>query len=128
MLIAQNSHATSRAQQLNHGLKSCLAIEQRQTSAAASAMHMSIDKTIAQLLINTRGRPEPENLRHELGKQFPRPHVTQNQNDGDTRTKVAIYGIEIFGFNPFQDFFNRHHGKFDATEKIRAQALKMMTR
>ncbi len=66
VLVGQNAHTAAGAQQFDHRLKSCLAIEQFQTSLAARPAHVFVNETIAKLLINARISHEADKLRHQL--------------------------------------------------------------
>ena len=66
VLIRQHADAAARAQQLDHRLKSVVAIKQFQASLAPRAAHMFINETIPESLIDTRVPHETDKLRHQL--------------------------------------------------------------
>src|SRR2546423_1303900 len=68
-----------------------------------------------------------DELRHQLREQFPCSKMTQNKHYGNTGTKFSIHRLDIIHLDPLQDFFGRHCGEFNATEKVSAESLEMAT-
>ena len=125
VLVGQNADAATRAQQVDHRLKSDLAVEQFQASLAARPAHMLVNETVAELLINARVSHEANKPGHQLREQFPCPEMTQNEDDGNARAKFAGHRFDIFDLNPAENLLRRHCGEFCAAEQVSAKPLKV---
>jgi hypothetical protein len=125
VLVGQNANATAGPQQIDHGLKSLLAIEQFQASLATCPAHMRVNEAIAKLLIDTRIPYVADKLRHQLREQFPYSKMTQNEHHRNAGAKFPVHRFDIVNLDPPQDFLRRHRGEFNATEKISAESLEM---
>ena len=68
VLIGQNTDAATGSQELNHRLKSVVAVEQFQARLAAGSAHVFVNETIAESLIDTGVSHEPDELWHQLRK------------------------------------------------------------
>src|SRR5262245_9482782 len=118
VLVGQNTNAATGTQQIDHGLKSLLAIEQFQTSLATCPAHMRVNETIAEFLIDTRIADVPNELRHQLREQPPGSEVAQNEHYRYARAKFPVHRLDVFNLHPPQNFLGRHRSEFDAAKKV----------
>src|SRR5581483_102587 len=125
MLVGQNTNAAAGAKQIDHRLKSLLAIEQFQTGLATCSAHVRINETIAKLLIDARIAHEADEFWHQLREHFPCSEMTQNEDDGNAGPKFPGHRLDIFNLHPLEDFLRRHCSEFNATEKVSAESLEM---
>jgi hypothetical protein len=125
MLVGQNTDAAAGAQQIDHRLKSLLAIEQFQASLAACPTHMRVNEAIAKFLIDTRIPHVADEFGHQLREQFPNSEMTQNEHYRNATAKFPVHRLDIVNRNTPEDFLWRHRGEFNATEKVSAESLEM---
>ena len=88
VLVGQNTNATAGTQQIDHGLKSLLAIEQFQASLATCPAHMRVNEAIAKFLIDTRIPHVADKLRHQLREQFPYSEMTSKRAPPERRREI----------------------------------------
>src|SRR5206468_1754612 len=89
--------------------------------------HVRVNEAITKPLIDARIAHITDELRHQLREQFPCSKMTQNKHYGNTGAKFSIHRLDIIHLDPLQDFFGRHCGEFNATEKVSAESLEMAT-
>jgi hypothetical protein len=127
MLIRQDTNAAAGTQQIDHRLKSLLAIEQFQASLAARSAHVRVNEAIAKFLIDARVANVTNELRHQLGEQLPSSQMAQNEHHWYAGAKFPVHRFYILNLNPLQYFLRRNRGEFNATKKVGAESLEMAT-
>src|SRR6267378_6947157 len=127
MLVGQNTNAAAGTQQIDHWLKSLLAIEQFQAGLATCSAHVRVNEAITKLLVDARIAHVTDEIRHQLREQFPCSEMTQNEHYGNAGAKFPIHRLDIVNLDPLQDFRRRHCSEFDATEQISAESSEMAT-
>src|SRR5207249_10635095 len=125
MLIRQNADASAGAQQLDHRLKSVVAIEQFQSRLTAGPPHMLVNETVAQPLVYTRISNKPNEFRHQLREHFPRSEVTQNEHHRNACAKFPRHRLDIFDFDALEDFLWRHLRQLCAAKQVRTEPPEM---
>lgn len=125
VLVGQNTDATAGPQQIDHGLKSLLAIEQFQAGLTTRPAHMRVNEAVTKFLIDTCIPYVADKVWHQLREQFPDSEMTQNEHHGNAGAKFPVHRFDIVHLDPPQDFLWRHRSQFNAAEKISAESLEM---